>query len=79
MAVHVEQFFIEAFRGIRAFEAPSLNHVNLIVGDNNCGKTSLLEALLMLRSPASVANTLRVARQRDTAYVYNKAPIYDSF
>lgn len=79
MAVHVEQFFIEAFRGIRAFEAPFLNHVNLIVGDNNCGKTSLLEALLMLRSPASVANTLRVARQRDTAYVYNKAAIYDSF
>ena len=79
MSVHVEKFSIEAFRGIRAFEAPFLNHVNLIVGDNNCGKTSLLEALLMLRAPASVANTLRVARQRDAAYVYNKAAIYDSF
>ena len=23
----------------------NLNHINLIVGDNNCGKTSFLEAL----------------------------------
>lgn len=79
MAVHVENFHIDSFRGIKAFDAQSLNHVNLIVGDNNCGKTSLLEALLMLRSPASVVNALRVARQREMAYAYNRASAFDSF
>lgn len=79
MAIHVEQFYIDSFRGIKSFEASHLNHVNLIVGDNNCGKTSLLEALLMLRSPASVVNALRVARQRESAYAYNRVSAFDNF
>ena len=52
---------IDGFRGIRDLEIDRLSQVNLIVGDNNCGKTSMLEAIQLLRS-GSAANIYRVAR-----------------
>lgn len=39
---------IEGFRAFRRLELPRLARVNLIVGSNNVGKTSLLEALQLL-------------------------------
>jgi len=36
------------FRGLEQLELKRLNRVNLIVGDNNTGKTSILEALYLL-------------------------------
>lgn len=55
---------VEGFRGIHDLEIDHLSQVNLIVGDNNCGKTSLLEAIQFLRSSRSLANIYRIARQR---------------
>lgn len=40
------------FRGFASLELKSLPRVNLIVGRNNSGKTSLLEAILLLCRPA---------------------------
>ena len=65
MAIYIENLHVHTFRGIRDLTAEHLNHINLIVGDNNCGKTSVLESLLMLRDPADFSNVLRVARLRD--------------
>ncbi len=39
---------IENFRGFKSFELQQLGRVNLLVGINNSGKTSLLEALQLL-------------------------------
>ena len=66
MAIHIENLEIERFRGIWHLSVPHFNHVNLIVGDNNCGKTSFLEALLLLRNPEDFTNTLRIARMRSS-------------
>jgi AAA domain, putative AbiEii toxin, Type IV TA system/Protein of unknown function (DUF2813) len=41
----VPSFEVEGFRAIRHLRLPDLNRVNLFVGKNNAGKTSLLEAL----------------------------------
>ncbi|NJO81515.1 MAG: AAA family ATPase [Blastochloris sp.] len=41
---------IENFRGFRSFELQQLGRLNLLVGANNSGKTSLLEAIQLLRS-----------------------------
>ena len=49
MAIQIDKFNIHGFRGIQELTVENLNHINLIVGDNNCGKTSVLEALLLLR------------------------------
>ena len=66
MAIQIDKFNIHGFRGIQELTVENLNHINLIVGDNNCGKTSVLEALLLLRNPSNITNTVRVARVRET-------------
>jgi AAA15 family ATPase/GTPase len=43
---HFEQLIILNFRRFKNIELKNLGQFNLIVGDNNVGKTSLLEALL---------------------------------
>lgn len=42
---------IEGFRGFSKLELSDLGRVNLVVGKNNTGKTSLLEALTLIASP----------------------------
>jgi ABC-type branched-subunit amino acid transport system ATPase component len=44
---------ITNFRGLREFAMSGLGRVNLLVGTNNCGKTSVLEAIHMLSVPGS--------------------------
>ncbi len=44
----IDEIKIENFRGFTSLKLPSLKRVNLIVGENNAGKTSLLEAILLL-------------------------------
>ncbi|WP_016948858.1 ATP/GTP-binding protein [Anabaena sp. PCC 7108] len=41
---------IENFRGFKSFELQQLGRINLLVGDNNSGKTSILEAIQLLCS-----------------------------
>lgn len=42
---------IQSFRGLRDLQLEACGPVNLLVGGNNSGKTSILEALLLLASP----------------------------
>ena len=81
MAIYIENLHVHTFRGLRDLTAEHLNHINLIVGDNNCGKTSVLEALLMLRDPADFSNILRVARLRDqdNSLFTGKASTFENF
>ena len=41
---------IRGFRGLDSFRMRGLGRVNLLVGMNNCGKTSILECIELLRS-----------------------------
>ena len=70
---------IDRYRGIKNLRIDELKQINLIVGDNNCGKTSVLEALQLLRTSATLANVYRVARQRDSLAVMGANSIFDSF
>ncbi len=79
MAVHIESLKVSHFRGIHHLVVDNLNHINIIAGDNNSGKTSVLEALLLLRSPADFTNILRVARMRDTNIFLSGTSVYESF
>lgn len=45
---------IGGFRGLRELELEACGPVNLLVGGNNSGKTSILEALLLLSGPMEV-------------------------
>ena len=70
---------IDEFRGIKHLKIEHLKQVNLIVGDNNCGKTSVLEALELLRTSGNLANVYRIARQRESLSVMGSNSIFDNF
>lgn len=70
---------IDRYRGIKSLEIDELKGVNLVVGDNNCGKTSVLEAVQLLRTSGNLANVYRVSRLRDSIAVSNANSIFDNF
>lgn len=79
MAIHIKSINIGHFRGIHNLAVENLNHINIIAGDNNSGKTSVLEAMLLLRNPSDFTNILRLARMRDTTTFFSGTPVYESF
>lgn len=59
-----KSFTIRSFRGLRDLAFQDLGRFNLLVGDNNSGKTSILEALLLFAQPGDGKNWLRVLKAR---------------
>src|SRR5437867_9721370 len=55
---------IQAYRGFRELHVEGLNRVNLFVGQNNSGKTSILEAAQVIASEGNVGVLLRSLRHR---------------
>lgn len=55
---------ISRYRGLRELKIEKLGRVNLIVGKNNVGKTSVLEALWLYANPASPNHLIRLAESR---------------
>jgi AAA15 family ATPase/GTPase len=51
MAIHIKELNIGSYRGIKDLILEDLSDVNIILGDNNCGKTSVLELITSLNSP----------------------------
>jgi len=64
MATHIKSLNIESFRGLEGLKIENLGDVNIIVGDNNTGKTSVLEAIQLLCEPTEY-NMATVAMQRE--------------
>lgn len=75
----IQELFVKSFRGIRDLSVDTLSQINLIVGDNNCGKTSVLEAIQLLTPTSNLGNIYRIARQRDVMSGYFRNSVYDSF
>ena len=64
MAIHIENLQINAYRGIKNLHIDNLGNINIIVGGNNSGKTSVLEAIQLLCNPNKY-DLIRLARQRE--------------
>jgi predicted ATP-dependent endonuclease of OLD family len=58
---------VKNFRGLEDLRVEDLRRINLIVGKNNTGKTSLLEAVLLLCWPTKPALTLTLGTMRGQA------------
>ncbi len=56
---------IENFRGIKKLVMTDLKRVNLLVGKNNCGKTSVLEALFLLSGMSNPQLSVNIHLFRD--------------
>ncbi len=46
---------IKTFRGIKDLKLEELAQINILTGDNNCGKTSILEVIQSFEKPDSFA------------------------
>ena len=51
---------IEKFRGIGKLELDDFQQINLFVGKNNCGKSTILECLYITISPTNASLPVRV-------------------
>ena len=59
-----ESIRIQNFRGLKDLTIENLGRVNLLVGANNVGKTSVLEAIWLLRGKSFPMRVLELARYR---------------
>lgn len=64
MSNYISELDIHRFRGIRALSLPNLGAINVLVGANNCGKTSILEAIGLLSNPLDRPNFQKWAIMR---------------
>lgn len=75
---HLESITIHQFRGLRDVKLDNLGQVNLLVGINNSGKTSVLEALSIYCHPLDIRVWLSTARQREQENRISRTSILDS-
>lgn len=78
MASYIHNLSIGQYRGINSMVISDLNNINVIVGDNNSGKTTLLESIFLLRSPESFGNVLSTAKLRTSGFFASATP-YENF
>jgi predicted ATP-dependent endonuclease of OLD family len=74
----LENITIHKFRGLRDLELKDLGQINLLVGINNSGKTSVLEALSIYCHPLDIRVWLSTARQREQEYRIARTPSLDA-
>ena len=61
---YIKAIEINHFRGIKQLSVNDFSNINLIVGDNNSGKTSFLEAIELLFATPQLGAIKRIINQR---------------
>lgn len=56
---------LQGFRGFESYTLTDLATVNLIVGKNNCGKTTVLEAVYLLAADGDPEAFYHIAARRN--------------
>lgn len=79
MAIYIDSLDILEFRGIKKLNLKSLNHINIIAGDNNSGKTSILEAISLLKNPKEIYNVIKTSRIREEGNRLFSPTLFESF
>ena len=69
---------INQFRGIKKLTVSDFSNINLIVGDNNSGKTTFLEAIQLLFVKSQLSSVKSIINQR-TVLNLNDNSFYSSF
>lgn len=61
-AGHIYSFYIECYRGLKNLGLKDLNDINILTGNNNSGKTSVLELLSSTQAPQNILTWLKMCR-----------------
>lgn len=73
---------IETYRGLKEVQLYDLRQINVIIGENNSGKTSVLEAIQMFDNSDVLSNVVSIAQKRETqlsAFGRNRLVPFDMF
>lgn len=65
MQKKIENFTVSEFRQLKGLEFRGLEPINLLVGENSCGKTSVLEAISLFSRPLDPLELINTARRRE--------------
>ncbi len=69
---------IENFRGFETLELKQFGRVNLLVGENNCGKTSVLEAIQLLCSRGNLEPLSQLMVGRGETFISDERKVSPS-
>ena len=69
---------INGLRGIKKLTVSDLSKINLIVGDNNSGKTTFLEAIQLLFAESQLSSVKNIINQRTVLNLHDNS-FYTSF
>ena len=80
----LENIKVKNFKGIKSLEIENLSRLTLIGGKNNCGKTSLMEAMFMQFDRMNPHITIRQSLARGVSVIPTEpefmwAPIFNEF
>ena len=78
MEVYISELDIETYRGIKNLKMENLAPINIITGDNNSGKTSVLELLQSVKNPGSF-RVWRELLRKDSIDLRRGLTYYDGF
>jgi AAA15 family ATPase/GTPase len=65
---HLDNLTIHRFRGLRDLNLQDLGQINILVGGNNSGKTSVLEAISTYCRPLDLLEWLNTSSRREIKY-----------
>ncbi len=68
--MNFKELSISGFRSIKEMKISDLKQVNLFVGQNNCGKTSILESLFIITGISNPKIPLTLNQFRDIEYIF---------
>ena len=63
--IHIKSLDIETYRGIKNLKLEDFTGVNVVTGDNNSGKTSILELLNTISAPTQITTWLSQIRKTE--------------
>lgn len=74
----IKNMYIKTFRGVNNLKLNNLAQINILTGDNNSGKTSILELLQSLKNPYSFRVWYDLLRRKSSP-LYRGLTYYEGF
>lgn len=76
---HISDIYIRSFRGINNLELKDIKLINILTGDNNGGKTSVLEIIQSIKNPCNFRTWRSLIRRGERISVIRGMSYYEGF
>lgn len=76
---HFSEIDVQNYKGIKGFKFDKLNRINILAGLNNCGKTSLLEAIFLLTRQNDIGSFFKLLELKNKTQSISAAWLNKTF